>query len=194
MLRIGLDLDGVVADWSGHICQLMVDKFGYDPEVMCIGRDVPHWYYIKEVVKPEHYEWIWRVWARNRGFADLEPLPEAGQLVRGLMEYGELCITTSRPRSAWFDTLYWLDKYHVGPPKEVHFYENGMNKVEADCDIYVEDAPHYANNMVQEGYPVLIPARAYNKVPQYPDILGLRFDTATDILNYMEFNYAKKDA
>jgi len=48
--------------------------------------------------------------------------------------------------------------------------------------------------MVQEGYPVLIPARAYNKVPQYPDILGLRFDTATDILNYMEFNYAKKDA
>jgi uncharacterized HAD superfamily protein len=193
MLRIGLDLDGVVANWDGRIRQLMVDNFGYSPKLMYIGEDYPDWYYIQKVVKKEHWEWIWKTWAKNGGFAALDPMPEAPELVEGLKKYGELCITTSRPRSAWFDTLYWLDKHNVGPPKEVHFYENGMNKVDADCDIYIEDAPHYANNMVQNGYPVLIPARRYNNVPAYPDILGLRFDTAKDILNYMEINYARKD-
>jgi hypothetical protein len=193
MLRIGLDLDGVVADWSGHICKLMVEKFGYTPETMCIGQDVPHWYYIKDVVSPEHWEWVWKEWARDGGFADLQLLPEAPELVTGLKKYGEICVTTSRPRSAWFDTLWWLDYMHLGPPKEVHFYENGMNKVDANCDIYIEDAPHYANNMIQNGYPVLIPARRYNNEPAYPDIMGMRYDSAKAMLEYMEINYAKKD-
>jgi hypothetical protein len=118
-------------------------------------------------------------------------MPEAPELVTGLKKYGELVVVTSRPRSAWFDTLFWIDQYDVGPPKEIHFYENGLDKKDADCDIYIEDAPHYANELVQAGYPVCIPARPYNDVPAYSDIAGLRFDTAKDILNYFEVNYEK---
>lgn len=165
-MRVGLDLDGVVADWSFAVRERLCQEFGYDEKKLLVDPrgEVPTWWWANDLgVSPEHWKWVWNVWAPSGGFRYLPPHPDAVQILQAAKMMGDICVVTSRPKCAWFDTLAWLDKHDVGPPHEIHFYEDGHNKHEADCDIYIEDAPHYAMALKDAGMNVLVVKRPYNE-------------------------------
>ena len=73
-----------------------------------------------------------------------------------------------------------MDKHDIGPPKEVQFFENGYDKHEANCDVYIEDAPHYGQALQDAGLNVLMPKRRYNDTNACQEMRK----TAEEILDY----------
>lgn len=188
-MRIGLDLDGCIADWSMQVRKDLVKEFGYDPKKLRVDppSEVEQWWWPDPLgVDPAHWEWVWKVWAPRGGFRTLPLHKDGPTLLAAAKRAGDVVICTSRPKCAWFDTLYWLDYYDVGPPKEVHFYTDGRLKSEAACDVYIEDAPHYAQALQDSGMAVLVPERPYNDVPWLEGGRG----SASWIASYLEINYA----
>jgi 5'(3')-deoxyribonucleotidase len=136
-LRLGIDLDGVVADFNRGWTSAYNDGFGADlaPEM------VTTWDSPLELTHFPDMDAFW-AWAKDHGghsvFRHLEPYPSAVETLAQLDAEGhELVIITAKPDWAVHDTLQWLADHRI-PMRAVHFTEA---KHEVLCDVYLDDAP-----------------------------------------------------
>jgi hypothetical protein len=190
-MRVGLDLDGCVAEWNMTVRKALCKEFGYDKRKLLVdpAGEVPSWWWANDLgVSEEHWEWIWKVWAPNGGFRTLPPHEDAQTLVQAAKTMGDIVVVTARPKCAWLDTLYWLDKHDIGPPHEVHFLTDGHEKHTINCDVYIEDAPHYGMALQDAGMNVLMVARPYNDIESCRSMRR----SAEDILEYANEFYRAK--
>ena len=137
-LRLGIDLDGVVADFNRGWTTAYNDAFGADlaPE-MVVSWDSP-----LELTHFLDMDAFWE-WARDHGgksvFRYLEPYPDAIETLRDLNRDGhDLVVITAKPDWAVHDTLEWLADHRL-PLREVHFTHR---KHEVPCSVYLDDAPN----------------------------------------------------
>jgi 5'(3')-deoxyribonucleotidase len=137
-MRLGIDLDGVVADFNTG----WITRYNADFE-----RDIPldavrAWDGIHELTHFPDMQGFWR-WARDHGqgtvFRHLEVYDGAVASLDRLQRAGnDIIIITTKPEWAIHDTFAWLAEHRV-PTREVHIT---WAKWRIPCDVYLDDAPH----------------------------------------------------
>jgi 5'(3')-deoxyribonucleotidase len=145
-MRLGIDLDGVVADFNAGWIRLHRDEFGSElhPEM------VRTWDGLHELAGFADMRAFWH-WARGNDdrpsiFRHLDPFPGAIDTLHRLDRAGhDIVIVTTKPRWARVDTLRWLADHDL-PTAEVHMTDT---KHAVACDVYLDDAPHVLRALVR---------------------------------------------
>ncbi|MDP8959299.1 MAG: hypothetical protein M3N51_08925 [Actinomycetota bacterium] len=137
-LRLGIDLDGVVADFNSGWIRRYNQDFGAELR----SDAVQVWDGLHELTHFPDMKQFW-AWAQGHGggsiFRRLEPYEGALEALRRLDREGhEVVILSSKPRWAVHDTFAWIADQRL-PTCEVHLTEA---KWRVPCDVYLEDAPH----------------------------------------------------
>jgi len=146
-LRIGIDLDGVVADFNRGWTTAWNEQRGTSLTV----EDVDSWDVLPRLTGLPSMGDFWR-WASDLGegrslFRDLPTFDGALDAIRALVDAGHhTVVLTAKPRWAVHDTLSWLADVQF-PTTEVHILED---KHQVACDVYIDDAPHVLADYVRE--------------------------------------------
>jgi len=144
-MRLGIDLDGVVADFNAGWMKIHAAEFGSTlrPE------DVTTWNNLHTVAGFDDMRSFWS-WAspkdhRRSIFRHLDTYPDSVETLDVLRRSGhQIVIVTTKPQWAHTDTLHWLADNGI-PTAEVHMTDD---KHEVDCDVYLDDAPHVLDDLV----------------------------------------------
>ena len=142
-MRIGVDMDGVLADFD----KSWVDKWNEDHGTNIEYKHCDHWDALTELTGVEYPEW-WE-WASTRGdlFLDAEPLPGAVRGMQLLKSLGhDIVIITAKPRWAAGHPSTWLREYNI-PYDELHVT---TKKTYVLCDAYIDDALHHVEEFIEE--------------------------------------------
>ena len=138
-LRLGIDLDGVVADFNAGWIALHNAEFGgsLTPDL------VTTWNALHTLGGFDDMEAFWE-WARGNEhrpsiFRHLALLPDALETLTTLSADGHhIVIVSTKPDWAIHETMHWLADNAI-PTREVHLT---FQKAEVECDVYLDDAPH----------------------------------------------------
>ena len=133
-MRLGIDLDGVVADFTGGWIRLYNDEFGTD-----LTRDqVVRWHGVLDITHFTSKHEFWRWARRGEGpslFATLDPYDGALARLHDLATEHEVVIITTKPSWAVHDTYAWIADHHL-PTREIHVT---AQKWRVPCDVYLDD-------------------------------------------------------
>lgn len=144
-MRLGIDLDGVVADFNGGWIHAYNRSFGGSVAVDAVTE----WDQIPSLTHFKHMGEFWN-WARNLNgsslFRQLEPYPDAVPALIRLAADHDVIVVTTKPRWAEIDTYEWLVEHGI-PASEVHVTRE---KWLVDCDVFLDDAPHVLRKLVRE--------------------------------------------
>jgi 5'(3')-deoxyribonucleotidase len=135
-IRIGIDMDGVLADFNTGWMTRYNTEFGVDLEASMVQQ----WDGLHHLTHFGSMAEFWR-WAQGDGrstFRDAPPLPGAIEAIKRIGGKHRVVIVSSKFDWAIPDSLAWLAEHDV-PAREVHFL---WDKTLAGCDIYLDDAPH----------------------------------------------------
>ena len=121
-MRLGIDLDGVVADFNSGWVTRYNQEFGTDIplDAMRAWNGIPALTHFRDMGE------FWR-WARDHGghsmFRHLETYPGAVDQLSSLRRKGhDVVILTSKPNWAVHDTFAWIADHRI-PTREVHILE-----------------------------------------------------------------------
>ncbi|MDX1468122.1 MAG: hypothetical protein R3258_02170 [Acidimicrobiia bacterium] len=174
-MRIGLDLDGVVTNFTKGWMKFYNDQFGTELRV----EDSTDW---GDLVNLTHFRdidefWEWSSDLDGRSvFWHLEPFPGAMEAVRALADAGhEIIVLTTKPDFAVTDTHEWILRHEL-PAGEVHILED---KWTVPCDVYVDDGPHIL--------PALVAHRPDATVCRYVRPWNAPVEGAIDVNDLEEF-------
>ncbi len=135
-MRLGIDLDGVVADFSTGWVNRYNDEFGSN-----VSTDqVDSWDAMDDLTHFESKGGFWRWAARGvhgSVFRHLEAYPDALETLARLSKRHQIVIITAKPDWAVHDTFGWISDRRI-PTREVHITEV---KWRVPCDVYLDDSP-----------------------------------------------------
>jgi uncharacterized HAD superfamily protein len=148
-MRLGIDLDGVVANFTEGWQRFYNREFGAN----LVVEDSQRW---NDVVDLTHFNdidefWEWSSDLEGRSlFWHLATYPGAIESLHALDREGhDIVVITQKPRFAFDDTRDWLGRVGV-PAMEVHILDmHGGRKWEVDCDVYLDDGPHIIPGLVR---------------------------------------------
>lgn len=174
-LRLGIDLDGVVADFNAGWMARYNDAFG----TRLTPDQVQSWDGLYTLTHFEDMAGFWD-WARDHGgssiFRFLDPYPGAVDALRALNRDGhDVVILTTKPDWAVHDTLEWLADHRI-PTREIHILED---KHRIDCDVYLDDSPHVL--------PALIANRPERTVCRFVRSWNQPVDGTRDVRDWDEY-------
>ena len=143
-MRIGVDLDGVVANFTKGWTTQYEAEFGKK----ILEKDITEWGLSKPLTHFEEEIDFWK-WAKDINgssiFRNLDIYEDSLEILYDLSKMGhEIVIISSKPWWSIHDTLIWLGENKI-PSKEIHFIEDKWN---VNCDVYIDDAPHQLENFV----------------------------------------------
>ena len=148
-LRLGIDMDGVIADFNAGWTWRYNRDFPGVVDRELSAADVVEW---DAPVGLTHFEtmddfWSWaETCAEGRSlFYGLEPYDDALDAMWALHGDGhQIVIVTTKPPFAIDDTYDWLDRFEI-PTEEIHIVDD---KTLVDCDVYLDDAVHNVEALV----------------------------------------------
>jgi len=142
-LVLGIDLDGVCADFYGRMREIAAEWFErpIDELTPSVSYGLPEW-----GVSPDEYESLHRFAVTERDlFKTVPMIPGARRVLRALSGEGyRIRIITHRLFIRYFhelavsQTIHWLD-HHGIPYWDLCFMKA---KDQVGADIYIEDSPH----------------------------------------------------
>ena len=137
-LRLGIDLDGVVADFNAGWISRYNQEFGTE----LLPEHVDVWDAPTTLTHFTNMGEFWR-WARTSGdgasiFRILQPYSGALDALGRLARRHCVVVLTTKPSFAVHDTFEWIAEHRV-PTTEVHILDD---KSEIGCDVYLDDADH----------------------------------------------------
>ncbi len=153
-LRLGIDLDGVVADFTGGWVRAYNAEFDADLD----PGGITSWGAAPKLTHFRHMGDFWR-WAMDIDgaslFRRLDVYPDALDVLRSLAMWGhQIVVLTSKPDWAVHDTFAWIADQAI-PTREVHVIDD---KWRVACDVYLDDAPHHLRSIVRQR-PIAITCR-----------------------------------
>lgn len=176
-LRLGIDLDGVVADFNAGWMELHNAEFGGH-----LTADlVTSWDGLHRLGGFDDMDAFWS-WARGNDtrpsiFRHLDLLPDALDTLRSLAADGHrIVIVSTKPDWAVHETLHWLADNAI-PTREVHLT---FTKHEVDCDVFLDDAPVVL--------PELVEHRPNALVCRFVRPWNVPVDGAVDVTSWSEFH------
>jgi len=135
-VRLGIDLDGVVADFNSGWVSRYNNEFG----ASLTTDQVDSWDAMGDLTHFESMGAFWR-WASSGThgsvFRHLDPYPDALEVMGRLRRAHEIVIITAKPDWAVHDTFAWIAERRI-PTREVHITEA---KWRVPCDVYLDDSP-----------------------------------------------------
>jgi 5'(3')-deoxyribonucleotidase len=144
-MRLGIDLDGVVANFTQGWMYFYNREFGTTLTV----EDSQRW---NDLVDLTHFDnmgefWNWSSDLDGRSvFWHLEPFPGAVEALRSLVDAGhQVVVVTTKPDFAVGDTYEWIERHRI-PAAEIHILED---KWLVACDVYLDDGPHVLPGLVE---------------------------------------------
>jgi 5'(3')-deoxyribonucleotidase len=145
-LRLGIDLDGVVADFNGGWMARYNLEFG----TVLTAADVHTWEGLHELTHFETMDefWTWAQLGATSFFRDLPVFQGAIETMVDLAREHRIVIISSKFDWSIPDTLEWMGQHRI-PAREIHFV---WDKTSVPCDVYLEDAPHNIDALVS-GHP-----------------------------------------
>lgn len=181
-LVLGLDIDGVLADYEGAMRKVVGAMTGADPETM---PPPTHWSLVESgwpLADEAEYQKAHVMGVNNGMFAQMDMLPGAARGVWHLALAGVFIrVTTHRigmragvHARAIQDTVTWLDDNAV-PYREISFV---ADKASAMAPIYVDDAPHNVEALKAAGRTPIIFDQLYNR-----HLEGLRARSWSDVVH-----------
>ena len=139
-MRLGIDLDGVVADFNKG----WIDRYNVDFESDLTPEAVTMWDGMERLTHFPDMGAFWG-WAKDFGdgslFRHLEAYPDAVPTLNRLAADHKIVIITTKPDWAVLDTLAWVAEHKL-PTREVHVVDWKTPKWQVPCDVYLDDAPH----------------------------------------------------
>lgn len=182
-MRLGIDLDGVVANFiKGWMTRYNIE-FGAD-----LTEDlVDHWDAAADLT---HFDQLGDFWdwagADGRGptvFRHLAAYPGARETLCELAQDHDIVILSMKPDWAASDTFAWIAEQHL-PTREVHLLRD---KWLVDCDVYLDDSPH--------ALPGLVKNRPNSVVCRFVRPWNTPVEGAMDIHSWADFcAYIKREA
>ena len=160
-MRIGVDLDGVVANFTKGWTKYYEEEFGKK----ILEVDIQSWGLSEPLTHFKEDLDFWK-WAKDINgssiFRNLEVYENSVETLNELSKSGhDIVIISSKPWWSIHDTLMWLGENKI-PTKEIHFIED---KWTIDCEVYIDDAPYqlenYKENTVDKK--IIRFVRSYNK-------------------------------
>ena len=166
MMRIGIDIDGVLRDFGKSFMEVMKKHY---PETMLQDK-ITDWQFEKHFTlsKKELQEIYWDTYC-DAVFLEAPPIYGAIQQMQDLFdwasvnEYTLVCISSQRPMGR-HNSLHWLGKHGLGF-EEVHFAK-GRYKWKKDVDWLVDDSPenwHAWNKGRGNDYGFILMDAVYNQ-------------------------------
>lgn len=144
-MRLGIDLDGVVADFNLG----WMTRYNAEFATELTPDMVKTWGAMLDLTKFSSMTDFWK-WARNDGghglFYDLPVIPDALETLRKLAHQHKIVIITTKPYWAVPETYSWIANNNL-PTREVHITHK---KWEIDCDVYLDDGPHNLEALVSK--------------------------------------------
>ncbi len=144
-MRLGIDLDGVVANFTQGWMHFYNRDFG----TSLVVADSQRWHDLVDLTHFRDIDEFWRWTSDLDGrsiFWHLEPFPGAIEAVQALDEEGhDIIIVTTKPGFAVDDTHEWIEEHGI-PASEIHILED---KWLVDCDVYLDDGPHVLPGLVE---------------------------------------------
>lgn len=144
-MRLGIDLDGVVADFNTGWMTRYNAEHGTDLH----PTQIAEW---DAMMVHGHFRDIdefWE-WARNDAgpglFRHLPVYPDALETLDRLSKNHDIVIITTKPEWAGPETFEWIGEHRI-PTTEVHITGE---KWRIDCDVYLDDGPHNLESLVVE--------------------------------------------
>ena len=134
-LRLGIDLDGVVADFNVGWMERYNREFG----AQLHHSQVVMWDGLQQLTHFGSMDDFWR-WARSGPASIFRHLPlieGARDALDRLAAEHRIVIVSSKFDWAIPDTLAWLSEHRIRA-REIHFV---WDKTSVPCDVYLEDAP-----------------------------------------------------
>lgn len=174
-MRLGIDLDGVVANFN----QGWIDFYNREFGAELVPESVEAWDGLTAITHFEDMSAFWR-WSSDLDgrslFWHLEPFPGAVEALHRLDEDGhDIVILTTKPRFAIEDTHEWIAAHDI-PTDEVHILGD---KWRIDCDVYLDDGPHIL--------PKLVRHRPHRVVCRYVRPWNSPLEGAVDVHDFDEF-------
>lgn len=143
-MRLGIDLDGVVANFTHGWMSFYNRDFGSSLAV----EDSKRW---NDLVELTHFAdigefWRWSSDLDGRSvFFHLEPFPGAIEALVDLDQAGhDIIVVTTKPEFAVDDTHDWIESHGI-PATEIHILEA---KWRVPCDVYLDDGPHILPGLI----------------------------------------------
>ena len=173
-MRLGIDLDGVVADFNSGWIRRYNQEFGAD-----VAFDsVVAWDGIPALTHFRHMGDFWE-WAKDHDghtlFRHLETYDGALDTLRRLSRAHQIVVITTKPGWAVHDTFAWISDRRF-PTREVHITRQ---KWSVTCDVYLDDAPHVLDD--------LLAARPEATVCRFVRPWNASVDGAVDVASWDEF-------
>jgi 5'(3')-deoxyribonucleotidase len=160
---IGVDLDGVCADYAAGLRTVRAAMLGVDE-----GRLPPAatWDFEEWGLDRAGFEDLHRTAVlEHRLFRNLPVMEGAAETLWRLSDAGAwVRVITHRLYQNWghatavSDTVTWLDEHDI-PYRDLCFLGA---KPEVEADVYVDDAPHNIEALRQAGNPVIVFRQPYN--------------------------------
>lgn len=142
-LRLGIDLDGVVADFNHGWTTRYNRDFPQHLDRELRAEDVVEWDAPTTLSHFPSMSEFWK-WAETCAdgrslFHGLDPYDGALDALHGLRSAGHhVVILTTKPHFSVHDTYEWLARHRI-PSTEIHILDD---KTQVECDVYLDDADH----------------------------------------------------
>lgn len=139
-MRIWVDMDGILADFTARMFQRLEDLYGRvcDAEGLLTGHDISAHPALEGLPRNEVYAPM-----HEPGFfASLDPMPGAVAAMRWMHQRHEVSILTAAPDArAQRNKLEWVERYLPFFPRERVKFCAAREKYEYVADVIIEDRP-----------------------------------------------------
>jgi 5'(3')-deoxyribonucleotidase len=142
-VRLGIDLDGVVANFNRG----WMDRYNAEFGTNFTDDLVDNWDAALDLTHFGHPGrfWEWVADTRPTIFRSLTTYPGALEALHRLAQDHEIIILSNKPPWAVSDTFCWIGEQGL-PTREVHLLRD---KWLVECDIYLDDSPHLLPKLVR---------------------------------------------